>query len=755
MAQRAQPAHAEDNKQQLSPQETSERKQRVLTKRTPSVVRSIADAIVIKDEDLFFLCAPDGNVPLDQGHGYGLYYHDCRFLNGYELRLADTKADGLAATAAQGFMAVVQLTNPDIRMANGALLPKEHLGIRSERTIDSDKHALYDLITLQNFERDPIEFPITLTFRSAFEDVFAIRGLMNEHPGTLIPPSWEDGALHMAYAGGDGRYRSLTIVFSLQPEQTEGTSAHFQIRLDPEAQTQILVTLYAAETSDRGAGEPVRRDLRDIKGVQAYLNRAARTWLGDRTEIRSDNPMLNRELERSLRDLRVLRGDLDGHEFFMAGVPWFATLFGRDSLISAMQTLAYERDIAAHTLRLLARYQGQKVNDWRDEQPGKILHELRVGELARMNEIPQGRYYGTVDATLLFLILISRHAAWTGDLGLFDELRDSVEQVLSWIEHYGDPRGWGYITYDSTSEKGLINQGWKDSGDAIVNADGSLAQPPIALVEIQGYAYLAWRSIADLYERAGQGERAARLRQGADDLQARFNRDFWLQDQGFFALALQQGRQPVAVRSSNPGQALWTGIVDSNKAQPTAEMLLAEDMYNGWGIRTLSSHERRYNPIGYHLGTVWPHDNAIIAAGLRRYGFDNAFRRVFAGIVDASDYFENQRLPELFTGFDRAEYGVPVHYPVACHPQAWAAGAIPYLLATALGLVPEAFDRRLRVVRPLLPKWTNWIEVRRLRVGPARVDLRFEQAGDQVALEVLAVDGELDVVAEPDGTDPA
>jgi glycogen debranching enzyme len=282
----------------------------------------------------------------------------------------------------------------------------------------------------------------------------------------------------------------------------------------------------------------------------------------------------------------------------------------------------------------------------------------------------------------------------------------------------------------------------------MVNADGSMARPPIAPIEVQGYAYLAKLTIAELYERAGEREIARQLRQQAGDLRARFNRDFWLPDQGIFALALQAGMRPAAVRVSNPGQALWSGIVDEDKAQPTADMLLADDMFNGWGVRTLSSREHRYNPIGYHLGTVWPHDNAIIAAGLRRYGFDQAFERLFAGIIDAASYFQNARLPELFAGFTRDEYSVPVHYPVACHPQAWAAGAVPYMVISGLGLVPEAFDRRLRIVRPLLAKWTTWLEIRRLRVGSASVDLRFERAKTGIGVETLKVDGELDVVVE-------
>jgi len=293
----------------------------------------------------------------------------------------------------------------------------------------------------------------------------------------------------------------------------------------------------------------------------------------------------------------------------------------------------------------------------------------------------------------------------------------------------------------------LINQGWKDSGDAIVTADGRLARPPISLVEVQGYVYMAKHAIADLYERIGEAERAADLRRQADDLRARFNRDFWLEDEGFFALALEADSRPCAVISSNPGQALWTGIVDPDKAGKVMDRLLASDMYNGWGIRTLSRKERRYNPIGYHLGTVWPHDNALIAAGCRRYGSGAAARQIFQGLLEAAMWFDHYRLPEVFAGFAREEYGVSVHYPVACHPQAWAAGSIPYLLETMLGLQPHAFDHRLDIVSPDLPALISWLEMRRLKVGQSVVDLRFERDGNgKLASHVMKVEGPLQVV---------
>jgi glycogen debranching enzyme len=388
------------------------------------------------------------------------------------------------------------------------------------------------------------------------------------------------------------------------------------------------------------------------------------------------------------------------------------------------------------------------VNQWREEEPGKILHELRVGEMANLNEIPHTPYYGTIDATPLWLVLLGKHASWTGDIGLFKQLQPQVEAALSWIEQYGDKDGDGYVEYECHTEKGLVNQGWKDSGDAIVNPDGSLATPPIALIEVQGYVYEAKREVASLYRRVGNHNRADELERQAQELRARVNRDFWVSD-GYYALALQgPDNRQAAVLSSNAGHALWSGIAEGNHAQQAADHLLSPAMFSGWGIRTLSAAALRYNPLSYHLGTIWPHDNSLIAAGFKRYGLEDAALRVFQGLIDATIHFNAARLPELFGGFAVEDYGIPVSYPVACQPQAWAAGAMPYLLTTVLGFEPDGFEQRLRIVRPKLPGNVNRVEVRGLHVGRGEVDLLFERDRDQVAVRILKVKGQLKVVVE-------
>jgi glycogen debranching enzyme len=410
--------------------------------------------------------------------------------------------------------------------------------VKWERVIDAHKLALHEMITFQNFRQQRIEFPVALTFQSAFEDVYAVRELLPEQFGTLQPPSWNDGMLSFIYEGKDGLYRSLTVRFAPKVDGTDGTTAHFHLALGPRASQQLQVSLVIAVSTHEDEVQPSIQTQPNLRSVETFLQRSSEQWLSANTEVRTNSLLLNKILERSLRDLRVLQSTIEDQEFFAVGVPWFVTLFGRDSLITALQTLAYNPDIAEQTLRLLASYQRQHLDEWRDAQPGKILHELRVGEMARLGEIPHTPYYGTIDATPLFLILISRHAAWTGQLTLFDELRDHIDAALEWISKYGDLNGDGYIEYASTSGKGLLNQGWKDSGDAIIDADGSLAPPPIALIEVQGYVYLAKLALADLYERAGEPDRAARLRQEAEGLRGRFNRDFWLKEKGFYALAL-------------------------------------------------------------------------------------------------------------------------------------------------------------------------------------------------------------------------
>lgn len=723
------------------------RKLQVLTQHTASGVRSISDAVVIKDGEPFFLCPPDGQIPIHEGHGFGLYQHDTRYLAGYELTVAGATPSSLAATALSGAHAALELTMPALNLPGGGSIAKDRLAVRWTRELDGDEATLRDTITLRNYDTTAVRVPLRFRFTADFNDVFAVRGLLSERPGRLRPAHWDGDALVFRYDGKDGVIRRLTITVGATITSREETSCEVALHVPDRGSASVRLSLVIGEEVQAGAA-PIERRTRPHSSAERRARQpraGASTWP---VSVSTDGITLNAALSRSLDDLLMLRGELDGRRYYAAGIPWFSTLFGRDALISAYQTLAYDPRVAEDTLRLLAGRQGSQVDEFRDEQPGKILHELRIGELARLNEIPQTPYYGSIDATPLFLILLARHAAWTGRLDLFRELRPHVERALAWLATDADPHHAGWIAYDSPTDHGLVNQGWKDSGDGITTGSGGIPTPPIALAEVQGYAFLAWRELADLFERSGDWDRAVVLRRAAEDLRERFERSYWSDAQGCYALALDGNGRRCDVVTSNAGQVLWSGIAAPERAEAVARRLLDDDLFNGWGIRTLSSRAKAYNPIGYHLGTVWPHDNGLVAEGFRRYGLDHEAERVFGSLLEASADFPQQRLPECFAGFARADFGVPVRYPIACHPQAWAAGAIPHLLVVSLGLTPCGFERTLRIVRPRLPGSVHRVELRGLQVAEASVDLTFERTDGGTTVSVRRIDGDLDVRVE-------
>jgi len=714
-----------------------------------SITSSIAHALVIKHDELFFLCEPNGEIPMDISHGLGLYYHDCRYLNGYQLLVGGIRPDRLAVNAGQGFWMTFALANPDVKLPDGALIEKERISIIWNRLLDAGRCALYETMTVTNFSADQVDLPLTIQLRSGFESILTVRGMQPVHRGTVRPPRWVDPAtLEFAYDGSDGVQRALRATFDPAPHHASDTIAAFRLSMDSREKVILSISLSIHEARSRTSSHTVAARP-DVRAIRRTLRRSSDEWIQNAMRIDSNSSRLNRVMDRSLRDLHLLRTTLAKRKYFAGGVPWYVTLFGRDSLISALEALAFLPDTAEDTLRLLASYQGTHDDAWRDEAPGKIMHELRVGELANTNEIPQTPYYGTVDATPLFLILLGRHAAWTGRIDLFNDLRPHVEAALGWIDRTIAAGGTGFLAYSTTSTHGLANQGWKDSGDSIVNEDGSLAKPPIALVEVQGYVYLAKQSIAALYRRAGEADRADKLLMEADALREHFEQHFWIDRLGTYALALQDNNQPAAVVSSNPGQVLWTGIAAADRAAATAQRLMQDDMFSGWGIRTLSSKALRYNPIGYHTGTIWPHDNAIILSGFRKYRCLDALRRTMTGILQAAAHFDHDRLPEVFAGVSARDFTVPVHYPVACHPQAFAAAAMPFMLESALGLRPNAFNRTLRVSSPVLPASITTLSIDRLRVGDASARIEFARdLRGEVTVRDVTVNGDLEVIVE-------
>lgn len=702
---------------------------------------NVSRAIVIKQDDLFLLCEPSGEIPLGNQDGFGLYCNDCRFLNGYELRIDGTRANVLAYGAERGSSARFEMTNEKLERGDPARA--QTFGLKLERKLDGSTMCVDDVLTIENYDVKQHRLPLSFRFTSAFEDIFEIRGLHPQKVGREKKPRWQDGILRFSYEGADGIHRRLEVHSDPRPQRTSSSGAKFIFELGPGEKKELRLSFQIIESRER-VDTPAQPSAQ--AHPKTMQDEASGSWLARFAEVHSDSPVLNAVINRSLLDLGMLKSSLDGCEFISAGLPWYGALFGRDSIIAALQTLAFAPRMAEEIARLLAKYQGSKRDDFRDEEPGKILHELRRGELAHLNEIPQTPYYGSVDSTPLFLILLGEHANWTGELTLFQELLGNVERALEWIDDHDRPANSTYLSYSSRSRKGLGNQGWKDSGDSVMNADGELATPPIALVEVQGYVYRAKLLIAGLYEKCGDEQKANRLRKEARELKQNFNRDFWIEDKQFYAIALQKGSRPASVISSNPGQALWAGIIDDCKAESVVKHLMAEDMFSGWGIRTLSRKERRYNPIGYHLGTVWPHDNSIVAAGFRRYGFDGEAIRIMDGIISAAGHFNHHRLPEVFAGFARKEFESPVRYPVACHPQAWAAGSLPFMLTSLLGLAADAFNNRLRVVRPVLPSSVNELHLRRVKVGSSSLDLHFSRTSHgEVSVDVISRSGNAEV----------
>jgi glycogen debranching enzyme len=700
-------------------------------------VRSIADAMVLKDRDLFMVTDRSGNVPGTPGHGFGLYLHDCRFLSTLQLAVAGVVLEPRATDDSRGNVALIELGNDvDIGLAGGEVLPRQKLVAELRRTLDGARRTVFDDLWFRNRGSAPLKTPVRLAFSSAFEDIFEVRGLIHAREGRHHALVWEHGRARLAYEGRDGFVRTTWLQFQPAPDRTDDGGAEWDLDLAGEARFELLVSITAVES-------PMVPDAPPPGAVPKRPRRAERDrppppapWLDHQVGVTTGSPIFERIVERSFADLRMLISTNGREEYFAAGVPWFVALFGRDSLIAALEVLPYDPSIAAATLRLLAARQGTVHDAYREEEPGRILHELRLGEYAHLGLIPHTPYYGSIDATPLWLCLLGQHAQWTGDLELFRELRPHVDEALDWIEGALDADG--FLGYDGGGHGKLVNQGWKDSGDGIVDADGSLGRPPIRLVEVQGYVYEAYRQMAALFERDRDASRARRLRSAAAALRRAFDRHFWLADRGYLALGLQEHGSPLRALSSNAGQALWSGIVAAPRARLAGRVMTGPRMFNGWGIRTLAITEARYDPLSYHLGSVWPHDNAMIVAGLRRYGLDAEAELVFTGLFEAAIDFPGHRLPELFAGFSRTEFETPVPYPVACHPQAWAAGAIPYLLATMLGLEPHGFSGQLVVRRPRLPSWLPSVDLRGLRVGGKAADLRFSRVGDGATrLEVL------------------
>jgi glycogen debranching enzyme len=693
--------------------------------------------LLLNHGDSFAIFDEAGDIPLAGIQTYGLFCRGTRFLDRLELRLNGEFPLLLsAAPTDDGSELVSYLSNPDERRGREVVVLRDTVAVHRDKTLADG--ALFERLQLHNYGSTAMTVRLTVCFRADFADIFELRGVERRQRGGYAPATIEGDCVRLSYCGLDEVRREVQLRFAPSDWHLEDGRAELVLELAPGRTARAEIAIRCRSSDE--PSEPLDR----FDDALAVVREERRECSELFPVVYTDNEGFNDWLNGSLRDLALLRIVLPTGSYLTAGIPWFATVFGRDGLLTSLETLAFAPELAAGTLRTLAALQGRESDPQRDEEPGKILHELRHGEMAATGEVPFGRYYGSVDATPLFLALLASYAERTDDLGLVEELWPAALAALAWVDAHLDRRG--YLTYARRTPRGLINQGWKDSHDSIAHADGRLAEPPIALCEVQGYLYAARRGLALLARRRGQLAQADEWDNQAAELQVRFGRDFWMADEETYALALDADGQPCRVVTSNAGHCLLAGIADAASAARVVSRLMRDDCFCGWGVRTLSDKARRYNPMSYHNGSVWPHDNALIAAGFSRYGFNARAGELLTALFDASLGMEDRRLPELFCGFARAQRHQPVPYPVACKPQAWAAGSVFLLLQATLGLRVDAWKRRVSFSQPALPGWMNTLEIRGLRVVGARLDLRITRGRRSAAVEVTGKEGEVDVL---------
>lgn len=663
-------------------------------------------AIVVVTED-------DGSVPSAIQSASGLYYHDTRFLSVFELRVNRRRPLLLSANTDENWVATFQLVNPALDIGDGQVLPAQSLSIRRTRFISD---GLRERIGVMNCSGQGVRIELALALDADFRDMFAVRGYQQQETPAVERRELADG-VDIAARGGDGVLRETRVRSSPGPNaivarELGGCELRFAKTLAAQEIFAVEVRVLPYEDGRAPRGVAARSFDRAVDLVRASYARFLRTS----TRFSTSRERFDHELlQQSALDLRALLDFEPTGPFPTAGIPWYAAPFGRDAITASLQALCFHPDMAVGTLRLLAKHQGTKVDAFTEEEPGKIFHELRLGELARLGQVPHRPYYGSIDATPLFVCLFVEAVRWTGDWALYRELLPHALAALEWCDRYGDVDGDGFIEYAEGSAVGLRNKGWKDSAMSLSYRDCSLAELPAALVEVQAYAYRAKHGLAELAALAGDEERAARLRGEAAALRERFEDAFWMPDENCYAQALDAKKRRIDAVTSNAGHALWGGVASPERAALLTERLLGRDMFSGWGVRTLSSSYPTYNPMSYHNGSVWPHDNSLVAAGMAAYGHREAANRIITAMVEAGLRFPNGRLPEVFCGFPRDERfsSRPADYVVACIPQAWSAATTFLFLQTMLGLVPDIGAGRLRI-EPVLPDWLERVDVRGL-----------------------------------------
>ena len=682
----------------------------------------------LKHDDAFVVVDTHGDIGAFGNHADGFFYNDTRYLSRLEMLIARRPPLLLGSTLGrQDLQLCADLTNTDI-YSNGALWLHKDV-VHVFRTTYVRDASLRQRLVFTNHSNVDLYLPVTIFFDADFLDIFEVRGMRREKRGTVRRHVESPHSVGFAYSGLDRVIRQTTVHIDPEPVTLKETSAFFRLHLPAKGSQRVYVTSVAA--GDR-AKVPCTHYVKGLLDAQRHLRRSQR----QATSIEVSHPDLDSVLKRSLADLRLLITETPDGPYPYAGTPWYSTTFGRDALITALQVLWLDPSIARGVLRRLARYQAQSHDADADAQPGKILHEMRSGEMAALREIPFGLYYGSVDSTPLFVVLAGAYIEATEDKEFLREIWPAILKALEWIDGPGDPDGDGFVEYARETENGLSNQGWKDSHDAIFNRDGTLAEGPLALVEVQGYVYEAKNAAARMARMQGDDNLALRLKDEAAALQKRFEEKFWSPEIGTYALALDGRKRRLDVRSSNAGHALSSGIADSERATRVIEQMVSPAFFSGWGIRTIASSEARYNPMSYHNGSIWPHDNAMIGAGFARYGRSDQIETVFNGLLDAALNMSQRRLPELFCGFRRRAGRAPILYPVACSPQAWASGSMLHLLKSLMGLKIDGAARTITLSAPYLPERVGEVTVRNIRAGAGSAGFTLRRKNGGVSIDV-------------------
>jgi glycogen debranching enzyme len=693
---------------------------------------SFADqrTMVLKQGDSFAIFDWHGDIHQVGVGKQGIYHEGTRFISRMDLNINGQRPLLLSSSPRQdNQMLIIDLTNPDLNLNGDNII--FHGTIHIQRSKLLWQSAYYEKITFLNFGLEPVVFGIDIKFQGDFSDIFEVRGSVRERKGKILPASRTKEGLEFSYQGLDDVLRKTHIHFAPQPHSVNGNTVEYVIDLLPKQETEVTIEI--AFSHNEKKQDPLNfEDARNA--LNLYMERTSKYC----ADISTSNDQFNDWITRSKSDLITMTTQTPHGLYPYAGIPWYSTPFGRDGIITAMECLWVEPELAKGVLHYLAQTQARDFNDFQDAEPGKIFHETRGGEMAALGEIPFKLYYGTIDATPLFISLAGAYLERTNDQKTISKIWPNIERALYWIDHYGDIDGDGFVEYKTKSSKGLTNQGWKDSQDSIFHDDGSLADDPIALCEVQGYVYDAKIRASEMAKVLGYDDVALRLEHEAAQLKEEFNRKFWSESKQTYVIALDGNKNQCNVLSSNAGHCLFSGIATRDRAERIAKNLLGESMFSGWGIRTISTQESRYNPMSYHNGSVWPHDNAMIAFGFSRYNLMNEVAQVLAGTFDTTLYVEANRLPELFCGFDREKDKAPTSYPVACSPQAWSVGAVFLILQACLGMHINAAANTITFNHPVLPPFLNDVTITNLRMNNKLVIIQIRRGKKDIEAVLLS-----------------